>query len=80
MKLERWGAFAEYVLRPLSEDWRIILEKVRELDLPITPDLIQRTAIAIGLWHVIGEIIRAASYVAVTWVICQAVVQVWPLL
>ena len=67
------AAFVEYVLRPLSEDWRLILEKVKELDLPLTPDLIQRTAMALGLWHVLGEVIRAVCYVAVTWIVCQTV-------
>ena len=69
----RMAVFVEYVLRPLSEDWRLILEKVKELDLPLTPDLIQRTAMALGLWHVLGEAIRAVCYVAVTWIVCQTV-------
>ena len=80
MNEQRIAAFVEYVLRPLSEDWRIIIEKVKELDFPITPGLIQRTAMALGLWHMCGEVIRAISYVAVTWLICQTVQAVWPLL
>ena len=69
----RMAAFVEMVLRPLSEDWRLIVEKVVELKLPITPDLIKDTAIALGLWHVIGEIIRAACYISITWIVCQTV-------
>ena len=77
--LDRVAVFTEYVVRPMSEDWRLILEKIQELHLPITPDLIQRTAVALGLWHVIGEIIRAVSYIAVTLIICQTVRCLLPL-
>ena len=80
MNEQRIAAFVEYVLRPLSEDWRIILEQVKALDFPITSGLIQQTAMALGLWHLFGEVIRAISYVAVTWIICQTVQAVWPLL
>ena len=75
----RVAAFIEYVVRPLSEDWRLIIEKVKELDFPITPQLIQNTAMALGLWHLAGEVIRAISYLGITWIICQTVQVVWPL-
>ena len=74
--LTRLAAFVEYTLRPLSEDWRMILDRIHELDLPITPQLIERTAMALGLWHVVGEVIRAFSYITITWIIasvCRAV-------
>ena len=75
----RVAAFTEYVLRPMTEDIRIIIEQVKELDFPITPGLIQSTAMALGLWHLAGEIIRALSYLGITWIICQTVQVVWPL-
>ena len=77
MNETRYAAFIEYIIRPMSEDIRLIMEKLVELKLPITPDLIKGTAIALGLWHLCGEIIRACSYIAVTWIICEAVKVVW---
>jgi hypothetical protein len=80
MNEQRIAAFVEYVLRPLSEDWRVILEQVKSLDIGLTQETIKVTAFALGLWHLGGEIIRAVSYILITWLICQAVVQIWPLL
>lgn len=74
----RMAAFVEYVLRPLSEDWRIILEKVKELNVPITEQIIQQTVRGLGIWHVIGESIRAISFILMTWIICQTLLMLWP--
>lgn len=75
----RIAAFFEYVLRPLTEDIRLILEQLKYLNIGITQDTIKKTTFALGLWHLCGELIRAASYIAVTWVICQTVQVIWPL-
>lgn len=76
----RAAAFCEYVLRPMTNDLREILEQLSQLNIGISQATIRRTVFVLGCWHMVGEVIRGASYVAVTWIICQAVVQVWPLL
>lgn len=73
ISLERWGAFTEYVARPLVEDIRIILEKARELNLPITEDLVKKVGVGLAVSHVTGEVIRAITYVIITGIICQTV-------
>ena len=77
---QRIAAFVEYVLRPLSEDWRLILEQLKSMNVGLTPRLIKQTCLVLGCWHLIGELVRAASYIAVTWLICQTVQAIWPLL
>lgn len=69
----RIAAFTEYVLRPLSEDWRLILEQLKSLNIGITQETIKETCFALGLWHLIGEIIRAVTYVVITIVICRTI-------
>ena len=69
----RIAAFCEYVLRPLSEDWRLILEQLKSLNIGITQDTIKETCFALGLWHLTGEIIRAITYILITIVICQTI-------
>ena len=73
----RIQAFVEYVLRPLSEDWRQILEELRSLNIGLTAETVKDVAFALGLWHLTGELIRACSYVAIAWLVCHAVVAVW---
>ena len=73
----RIAAFTEYVLRPLSEDWRLILEQVKSLNIGLTQETIKETCFALGLWHLAGEVIRAACYITVTLIVCQTIVQVW---
>ena len=78
LSLDQIAAFTEYVARPMTEDIRLILDRVKELNLPITEEMVKKTAIAIGIWHIIGELIRAVTYVAITWIICQTVmVALW---
>ena len=67
--LRQLGAFAEYVARPFTDYLRIILEKMGELKLPLTERLLRETAIAVGLWHITGELIRATCYITITWII-----------
>ena len=73
MNDQRIAAFVEYVLRPLSDDWRQIMEQVRSLNIGITQETIRRTCFALGLWHLTGEVIRAVCYVVITWIVCQTV-------
>ena len=76
MTLERIGAFVEYVARPLTEDIRIIFERAKDLNLPISEKLIKQVGLSLGLWHLTGEIIRAISYAAITWIVCETVIVV----
>ena len=77
MTPERVGAFIEYVMRPLTEDVRLILEQVKSLDIGITQDTIKQTCFALGLWHLVGEVIRAACYIIITWIVCQTIQLLW---
>ena len=76
MTPERIGAFVEYVLRPLSEDWRLILERLRELNLPLSDGVLRDTAKAIVTTHLVHELIRAATYIIITGLVCHAVIRV----
>ena len=76
MNLERWGAFLEHVIRPMSEDWKQILSELRSLNIGLTQQTVKEVTFALGLWHLTGEVIRAATYVVVVWMVCQAVVLV----
>ena len=71
---EQLAAFVEYVCRPMVEDIRIILEKAKQLELPITESLIKRVALSLGLFHLAGEFIRAACYIVIIWIICLTVI------
>ena len=70
---ERMGAFIEYVLRPMTEDIRVILEKAKELNLPITEELVKKVGFGLVISHLISEIIRAITYITITYIICQTV-------
>lgn len=73
----RIAAFTEYVLRPLVEDWRKILEELRSLNIGITQQTVKQACFALGLWHVLGEVIRAVCYVLIVWIVCHTVLLVW---
>ena len=77
LDIARVSAFVEYVVRPLSEDWRLILEQVKSLNIGLTQETIKETCFALGLWHLVGEVIRAVCYITITWIVCQTIVQVW---
>lgn len=76
----RVAAFTEYVLRPMTADILQILEQLRSLNIGLTQDTIKQLTLTLGLWHLLGELIRACSYLAVTWIICQSILELWPLL
>lgn len=69
--LERVGAFVEYVIRPLSEDWKVILDQLKALNIGVTPELLKQTTIALGLWHLAGELLRALCYITIVVIVCQ---------
>ena len=69
----RLAAFVEYVLRPLSEDWRLILDRLEALHLGPTQETIRRLTVWLALWHLCGELIRAISYVTIVWIVCHTV-------
>lgn len=73
----RLAAFVEYVLRPLSEDWRLILEQLKSLNIGLTQETIRKTCIALGCYHLLGEVIRAMCYIVITWIVCQTVQLLW---
>ena len=67
----RVAAFVEYVLRPLSEDWKLILEQLKSLNIGITQNTIKQITFGLGLWHLFGEIIRGLTYITIVWLVCQ---------
>ena len=73
---ERLGSFIEYVARPLTEDIRIIFEKAKDLNLPISQELIEHAVLMLGLWHLAGEVIRSVTYLAITWIICETAITI----
>ena len=77
MNLERIGAFVEYCLRPMSEDWRQILDQLKSLNIGLTQETVKEVTFALGLWHLTGELVRAITYIVVVGMVCHAVVSVW---
>lgn len=76
----RIAAFVEYVGRPLLEDFRKCLEELRTLDLGLTQQTVKEVIFALGLWHLMGEVLRGLTLIAITWIICQTLLQLWPFL
>lgn len=75
---ERIGAFIEYVARPMVEDIRFILDKAKELNLPISERLIIRVGASLAISHFLGECIRAATYIVIAWLVCQTIILTMP--
>ena len=73
----RIAAFVEYVARPLVADIRGIVDEFKTLNVAVSEAMLLKIAIALGLWHITGEVIRALCYVAITWIICGTFIQVW---
>ena len=73
---ERWGAFAEYVIRPMTEDIRIILEKLKELSPPLSEPLVRQVGLGLLLAHLAGEFLRAVTYIAITFLVCQTALRI----
>ena len=71
---EKIQAFLEYVIRPLTDDIRQILEKLKELNLPISEKLITDTLNSLIYTHITTEIIRWITYVTITSIVCYTVV------
>ena len=64
------AAFTEYVLRPMSDDWRQIVEKLQQLNLPISEALIRECATRLVAVRLIQEVIRAVTYIVIVGVVC----------
>lgn len=69
----RVAAFVEHVLRPLSKDWKQILDQLKALNIGIDARTLKTVAMGLALWHLCGEVIRALCYVTVVWIVCQTV-------
>ena len=67
------AAFTEYVLRPMSDDWRQILEKLQQLNLPISDSLIRECAKRLVQVRLIQEVIRAITYIVIVGVVCLTI-------
>ena len=67
------AAFVEYVGRPLLEDVRLILEKLEVLKLPIERQDIERAVKSLIVLHLVGEILRAITYISIGWLVCATV-------
>ena len=67
------AAFIEYCCRPLLEDVRLILEKLEELKLPIERQDIERAVKSLIVLHLVGEILRAITYISIGWLVCATV-------
>ena len=78
--LKQVAAFMEYVLRPMSDDIKTIISDLKDLDLPLTEDLIRQIVKTCLATHIILELIKWAVYVTVTWMVCQTVIKVFPCL
>ena len=76
MELRQLAAFCEYVIRPMSEDWRTILEQIKALNLPITEGLVRDIALWSCVTHICLELVKWAVYISITWLVCRTVVQV----
>lgn len=71
---QRLAAFIEYVGRPLVEDCRKILEELSTLNIGLTRDMVREMCFALACWHIIGELIRACTYIGVAYLICRTVI------
>ena len=76
MILEQIKAFAEYVIRPMTDDIRQILEKAKELNLPISEKLIMDVTHTLTITYLVGELLRLITYIAIVVVVCITVTHV----
>ena len=70
------GAFIEYVLRPITQDIRGILDRLQELNLIITERTIRRVTIGLGILYLGRELIRFITYLGVTWILGHVALRV----
>ena len=76
VSVERIGAFVEYILRPMTDDIRRILEYLKQLDLPITETTIKRGLLVLIGSHLFVECLRAGTYIVIALIVCRAVIVV----
>ena len=73
---ERIGAFIEYTLRPLTEDIKIICEKLKELDIKLDEASIRRVLRILVNAHLVGEFLRVIGYIIISGMACYTVIKV----
>ena len=74
--VEQIKAFTEFCLKPLADDFKQILEKAKELNLPISEGLIRDISSQLVRSHLYTECLRAMVYVLVTVIVCLTVIRV----
>ena len=68
---ERIAAFVEYVLRPLTDDLRQILDRLEHL-VPVNAwPAFRQGLYGLAIAHLIGEGLRAITYIVIVWLVCQ---------
>lgn len=72
MDIKRIGAFVEYVLRPMSDDIRSVVEELKTLGWPISEALVRETSLLWAKALIQRELVRATSYIIITTCICLA--------
>ena len=77
MDERRIASFIEYVCRPLVEDIRQILEQLKSLNVGLTSKDVRWVCTLLGCWHLVGELIRGGTYIAVAWIVCQTLRSQW---
>ena len=65
----RLAAFCEHVIRPTTADFLQIVQELKSLNIGITQETIKQVSVALGLWHITGEVLRALTYIIITWII-----------
>lgn len=76
MTPERIGSIVEFLVRPLVEDIRVILEKLKELNFPLSERVVKDTVDTCIFGIVITELLRALTYLAITVIVCVTVFHV----
>lgn len=76
MNVERMGAFVEYCVKPITDDVREILERGERLGLFSDPAVIKKAVLLLGVAHFLSELIRAGTYIVITWLICEAALKI----
>lgn len=72
---ERIGAFIEYTLRPLTEDIKIICEKLKELDIKLNETSIRKVLRILVTGHLVSEFLRTLTYIIISGMACVTVIK-----
>lgn len=77
-KLKQAAAFVEYVLRHMSEDIKEIISELKALGFPISEEIVKYVVRKCLVTHIVLEIIKWATYLSITWMVCKTVIRVVP--